>query len=152
MARPDFFKDINGKHRSRECRSGKHDDCPLEVVGDKDPLAYPPEDQTVHLRVPRRPRVLGRNYPHPNAVDFSIPRRDDLSNPPQTMLRFFARIAATMQYVFRQEMEAETNLLHAGLASRLAIEKRDTAARFTKVGDSMDAGIKEVEDREDKGF
>lgn len=40
MPRPDFFKDINEKHRSVECRSARHRGCPLEVVVG-DPLAYP---------------------------------------------------------------------------------------------------------------
>jgi len=42
MPRPDFFKDIQAKHRSEECRAGKHPDCPLEVVLG-DPIAYPPK-------------------------------------------------------------------------------------------------------------
>jgi hypothetical protein len=42
MPRPDFFKDINEKHRSEECRGVRHEDCPLEVVVG-DPIAYPPK-------------------------------------------------------------------------------------------------------------
>jgi hypothetical protein len=39
------------------------------------------------------------------------------------MLRFFARHWARTQYMFRQETEADTNDLNAGLALRIAAEK-----------------------------
>jgi hypothetical protein len=68
------------------------------------------------------------------------------------MFRFIAKVAAKIQYRWRQEVEAETNLLHAGLATRLAQEKRELVARVTKEADAMDARIKEAAEMEEKGF
>jgi hypothetical protein len=68
------------------------------------------------------------------------------------MFRFIAKVAAKITYRWRQEVEAETNLLHAGLATRLAQEKRELVARITNETDDMDARIKEVSEMEEKGF
>ena len=68
------------------------------------------------------------------------------------MFRFIAKVAAKIAYRWRQEKEAETNLLHAGLASGLDQEKRELIARVTKEADDMDARIKEAADMEEKGF
>lgn len=68
------------------------------------------------------------------------------------MFRFIAKLAAKIAYRWKQEREAETNLLNAGLASQLAQEKRDLIARITKEADDMDARIKEVAEMEMKGF
>ena len=68
------------------------------------------------------------------------------------MLRFIARRWAKAAYLFRQEVEAETNLLNAGLALRTAAEKHKLAAQLTEQADQMDARIKEVAELEERGF
>lgn len=68
------------------------------------------------------------------------------------MLRFIAKRYAKAQYRFRQEVEAATNELNAGLALRTAAEKRKLAAQLTEQADQMDARIKEVGEMEEKGY
>lgn len=68
------------------------------------------------------------------------------------MIRFIAKRYAKARYRFKQEVEAETNELHAKLAERLAKEKRTTAAQLTKEAEQMDARIKEVEEMEIQGY
>jgi hypothetical protein len=68
------------------------------------------------------------------------------------MLRFIAKRYAKAQYRFRQEVEAATNDLNAGLATRLAKEKRDLVSGLNAEADAMDARIKEVGELEEKGF
>jgi len=68
------------------------------------------------------------------------------------MFRFIAKIAAKVQYIWRQEIEAHTNELHAGLAQRNAQEKRNLVAQLTNDADVMEARIKEVAELEEKGF
>jgi hypothetical protein len=67
-------------------------------------------------------------------------------------LKLIAKRYAKARYQFNQLVEAETNELHAKLADRLAKEKRDAAAKFTKEADEMDARIKEVSEMEEKGY
>lgn len=68
------------------------------------------------------------------------------------MYKFIAKRYAKARYRLKQLVEAETNELHAKLADRLAKEKRDIAAKFTKEADEMDARIKEVSELEEKGY
>lgn len=68
------------------------------------------------------------------------------------MIRFIAKRYAKARYRFKQEVEAETNELHAKLAERLAKEKRTNAAQLTKEAEQMEARIKEVEEMENKGY
>jgi hypothetical protein len=68
------------------------------------------------------------------------------------MFRFIAKRWAKMSYVFRQHVEAATNDLNAGLATRTAADKRELVAQLTKEADVMDARIKEVSEMEEKGF
>jgi hypothetical protein len=68
------------------------------------------------------------------------------------MLRFIAKRYAKAQYRFRQEVEAATNDLNAGLALRTAAEKHKLAAQLTEQADQMDARIKEVSEMEEKGY
>jgi hypothetical protein len=68
------------------------------------------------------------------------------------MLRFIAKRYAKAQYRFRQEVEAATNDLNAGLALRTAAEKRTLAAQLTEQADQMDARIREVSEMEEKGY
>lgn len=68
------------------------------------------------------------------------------------MLKFIAKRYAKAAYVFRQHVEAETNLLNAGLALRTAEEKRTLAGQLTEQADQMDARIKEMDAKLDVGF
>jgi hypothetical protein len=68
------------------------------------------------------------------------------------MFRFIAKRYAKAQYRFRQEVEAATNDLNAGLALRTATEKHKLAAQLTEQADQMDARIKEVGEMEEKGY
>jgi hypothetical protein len=68
------------------------------------------------------------------------------------MLRFIARRYAKAAYVFRQEVEASTNELNAGLALRTAAEKHKLAAQLTEQADQMDARIKEMDAKLETGF
>lgn len=68
------------------------------------------------------------------------------------MLKFIAKRWAKTRYVFNQHVEAATNDLNAGLALRTAADKRDLSARLTKEADEMDARIKELDEKLDKGF
>lgn len=68
------------------------------------------------------------------------------------MFKFIAKRFAKTRYVFSQHVGAATNDLNAGLATRQAEEKRDLAASLTKDADTMDARIKEMDEKLDKGF
>ena len=68
------------------------------------------------------------------------------------MLKFIAARYAKIQYRFRQLTEAATNELHAKLADQLVKEHRDKAAQLTKEAEQMDARIKEMDEKLDKGF
>jgi|SRR5581483_619183 len=68
------------------------------------------------------------------------------------MLNLIAKRWAKTRYRFNQLTEAATNDLNAGLALRQEAKKRDLAARLTKDADEMDARIKEVEEKLEKGF
>jgi hypothetical protein len=68
------------------------------------------------------------------------------------MLQIFARWWAKKKYVFSQLMEAETNLLNAGLSLRLSTEKRALIEKLNREADEMDARIKEVSEMEEKGY
>src|SRR5580704_17876948 len=68
------------------------------------------------------------------------------------MFRFIAKRWARAAYVFRQETEAATNDLNAGLSLRLATEKRAVIEKLNKEADEMDARIKEVGEMEEKGY
>jgi hypothetical protein len=68
------------------------------------------------------------------------------------MLRMFARWWARKKYIFSQEVEAATNDLNAGLASKLAAEKSALITRLEAEADEMDARIKEVSELEEKGY
>ena len=68
------------------------------------------------------------------------------------MRKFIGRRWAKAAYVFRREVEAETNLLNAGRALRTAAEKRTLARQLTERADQMDARIKEVYEMEEKGY
>jgi hypothetical protein len=68
------------------------------------------------------------------------------------MIRFFAKRYARVRYRFNQETEAASNDLNAGLATRLAKEKRTLVARLNAEADQMDARITEVGEMEEKGY
>jgi hypothetical protein len=68
------------------------------------------------------------------------------------MFRFLAQWYAKARYVFNQETEAATNEINVGLASRRAKERRELVSQLRKEADEMDARIKEVEEKLDKGF
>jgi hypothetical protein len=68
------------------------------------------------------------------------------------MFRFIAKVAAKVIYRWRQEVESETNLLHAGLATRLAQEKRDLVSRLNAEADPMEARIKQFSEMEEQGY
>jgi len=68
------------------------------------------------------------------------------------MFRFIAKRWARAAYVFRQEVEAATNDLNAGLSLRLATEKRALIEMLNKEAVDLDARIKEVSEMEEKGY
>jgi hypothetical protein len=68
------------------------------------------------------------------------------------MLRIFARWWAKRKYIFSQESEAATNDLNAGLALKLAGEKRALVDRLKNEADEIDANIKSMDEKLDKGF
>jgi hypothetical protein len=68
------------------------------------------------------------------------------------MFRFIARQWARIAYVFRQETEAATNEINAGLANRTAVERRGLIETLNKEADEMDARIKEVCELEERGY
>jgi hypothetical protein len=68
------------------------------------------------------------------------------------MLKIIAKWYAKTRYRFNQLTEAETNLLHAKLADRLAKERRENATKIAKEADAMEARIKEVEEMEMRGY
>lgn len=68
------------------------------------------------------------------------------------MYRFIAKRYAKMRYRFNQEKEAETNMLHSALATRMTAEKRDLAAKLMKDADEIDATIKSMDEKLEKGF
>lgn len=74
------------------------------------------------------------------------------ANHKKHMFRFIAKIFAKLQYRFRQEVEAESNELHALLAFRTAEDRRASASQFNVEADAMAARIKEVAELEEKGY
>jgi hypothetical protein len=68
------------------------------------------------------------------------------------MFRFIAKIVAKVQYRFKQELEAEVNLINAGLSSRLAQERHDLVTHLTSEAEAMDARIKEMDAKLEAGF
>jgi hypothetical protein len=68
------------------------------------------------------------------------------------MLRIIARWWAKRKYIFSQETEAAMNDLHAGLAIKLASEKRALLEKLTKDADAIDANIKSMDEKLEEGF
>jgi hypothetical protein len=68
------------------------------------------------------------------------------------MLRIFARFWAKRKYIFSQETEAATNDLNAGLAIKLATEKRALIEKLKSDADEIDANIKSMDEKLDRGF
>lgn len=68
------------------------------------------------------------------------------------MFRFIAKRYARARYQFNQHVEAETNLINAGLALRLAKERRAHAEQLRTDADQMDARIKEMDAKLETGF
>jgi len=61
------------------------------------------------------------------------------------MIRVLAKWWAKKQYIFKQECEAATAELHAGLSVKLAGEKRALIAQLNKEADAIDANIEAVD-------
>jgi hypothetical protein len=68
------------------------------------------------------------------------------------MIRLIARWAAKKYYVFSQEFQASTADLHAGLSLRLAGEKRALIEKLNKEAEDIEANIKSVDEKLDKGY
>jgi hypothetical protein len=68
------------------------------------------------------------------------------------MIRFFARIWARLQYIFRLELEAATNELHAGISEFLIKEKQKNIDRLNAEADAIENNIQRVSEMEEKGF
>jgi hypothetical protein len=66
------------------------------------------------------------------------------------MFRALARWWAKRKYTWKQEVEAATNDLHAGLSLRLAAEKRAQIEQLNGEADAIEENIKKV-DAEDAG-
>ena len=58
------------------------------------------------------------------------------------MIRFFARIWAKRKYLWKLEVEAETNLLSAQLSANRAAEKKKLAEQLNKEADAIEENIK----------
>jgi hypothetical protein len=63
------------------------------------------------------------------------------------MIRVFAQWWAKKQYIFKQEVEAATAELYAGLSLKVATEKRAQIEQLNKEADDIDATIKSVDDK-----
>lgn len=68
------------------------------------------------------------------------------------MLKILAKLWAKRQYVWKQEVEAATNDLHAGLSLGLAGEKRALIEQLNKEADEIEAKIKSMDEMLEKGF
>jgi hypothetical protein len=68
------------------------------------------------------------------------------------MLRIFARWWAKRKYILSQELEAATQDLNANLALKLAGEKRALIEKLNKDADEIDANIKSIDEKLDRGF
>lgn len=68
------------------------------------------------------------------------------------MMRTFARWWAKKKYVWNQLVEAATQDLNAGLALKLAGEKRALIEKLNKEADEIDANIKSMDEKLDNGF
>ena len=68
------------------------------------------------------------------------------------MIRVLAQWWAKRQYIWKQEVEAATAELHAGLSLKLATEKRAQIEQLNKEADDIDANIKNVDDQLAKGY
>ena len=68
------------------------------------------------------------------------------------MLRFVARIWAKLSYIWKLEIEAGTNELHAELTARLMEEKQAVIDRLNGEADAIDENIKRVSLLEEQGF
>lgn len=68
------------------------------------------------------------------------------------MIRVLAKWWAKRQYIWKQEVEAATAELHAGLSLKLATEKRAQIEQLNKEADAIDANIKAVDEKLAKGY
>jgi len=68
------------------------------------------------------------------------------------MIRVLAKWWAKKQYIWKQEVEAATADLHAGLSFKLATEKRAQIEQLNKEADVIDVNIKAVDDKLAKGY
>lgn len=68
------------------------------------------------------------------------------------MIRVFAKWWAKKQYIWKQEVEAATAELHAGLSLKLAAEKRAQIVQLNKEADDIEANIKAVDERLETGY
>ena len=68
------------------------------------------------------------------------------------MLTILAKWWAKKSYIFKQEVEAATNDLHAGLSLRLVGEKRALIEQLNKDAADIEANIKAVDDKLARGY
>jgi len=68
------------------------------------------------------------------------------------MIRVLAKWWAKKQYVWKQEVEAATADLHAGLSLKLAAEKRAKIAQLNKEADDIETNIKAVDEKLATGY
>jgi hypothetical protein len=68
------------------------------------------------------------------------------------MIRVLAKWWAKKQYVWKQECEAATAELHAGLSQKLATEKRAQIEQLNNEADGIDENIKAVDERLIAGY
>jgi len=68
------------------------------------------------------------------------------------MFRIIAKWYAKRQYIWRQEVDAATNELNAGLSSKLSTEKRALIDQLYKEADDIDKRIEEFSKMETIGF
>lgn len=68
------------------------------------------------------------------------------------MLRTIAKWWAKKKYIWKQEVEASTAELHAGLSFRLAGEKRALIAQLNKDAEDIENNIKSVDEKMAAGY
>jgi len=68
------------------------------------------------------------------------------------MIRVLAQWWAKKQYIFKQEVEAATAELHAGLSLKLATEKRTLIEQLNNEADDIDTNIKAVDEKLATGY
>ena len=68
------------------------------------------------------------------------------------MIRLIAAWFAKKTYIFTQGFQAATAELHAGLSAKLVDEKRALVAQLNTQADAIEANIKDVDAKMEKGY